>query len=153
MIVLQRGSDVGAVPVGSLLAFIAAAVCGAEALVLLKVLTNPLSTNAVGMGIGGLVLLALAFLSNEPRDLPQTAESWTALAYLITFGTLLLFAAQVFIVRRWTASAASYVFVVIPVVAATLGILLAGERLSVSLLIGGALILTGVFVGALLRSK
>jgi drug/metabolite transporter (DMT)-like permease len=155
IVVIQRGQDTGAVPIASFLAFVAAAACAAESLVVLKRfrLTDPLSTNAVGMGVGGLVLLFLSFFLREPQNLPRAAESWRSLAYLIPFGTLLLFGTQVFLVRRWSASAASYVFVLIPVVAAALGLLLAGERLSASLLVGGVFILVGVLVGALLRPK
>jgi drug/metabolite transporter (DMT)-like permease len=155
IMVIQRGQDRGTVPIASFMAFVAAAACAAESLVVLKRfrLTDPLSTNAVGMGVGGLALLALSFIMQEPQNLPRAAEAWTSLAYLIPFGTLLLFGTQVFLVRRWSASAASYVFVLIPFVAAVLGVLLAGERLSASLFIGGILILAGVLVGTLLRSR
>jgi drug/metabolite transporter (DMT)-like permease len=153
ILIIQGGQKAGGIPAASFLAFIAAAACAAESLVLLKRfrLTDPLSTNAVAMGVGGVVLLLLSFLAREPRSLPRAIESWASLAYLIPFGTLLLFAAQVYIVRRWSASAASYVFVLIPFVATALGVLLAAERLSASLLIGGPLILVGVLIGTLLR--
>jgi len=155
IVIIQLGHNTGEIPLASLMAFVAAAACAAESLVVLKRfrLTDPLSTNAVGMGVGGLVLLFLSFLVREPWSLPRAPEAWRALAYLIPFGTLLLFGTQVFLVRRWSASAAAYVFVPIPIVAAALGVLLAGERVSSWLLIGGFLILAGVLLGVLFRSR
>jgi hypothetical protein len=59
----------GEVPLVSLLALVAAVVCGAEATIVVKWFppTNPAATNAVATTVGAVVLLALSVISGESR--------------------------------------------------------------------------------------
>lgn len=52
--------------------------------------------------------------------------------------------------HRWTVSATSYTFLLIPLVTVVAGAIL-GERISPAFVAGGALVLAGTYVGAFLR--
>ena len=54
-----------------------------------------------------------------------------------------------YVLRRWVASRAAYSFVLIPIVTVVLSAWLDDEPLGLGLLLGGALVLAGVYVGAL----
>ena len=58
-----------------------------------------------------------------------------------------------YVLGRWTASGTSYGFVLVPLITVVLASWLAGEQITVSYIIGSALVLLGVYVGALMRPK
>lgn len=109
---------------------------------------HPVSTNAVAMVPGAALLLLLAALAREPAVVPARMETWIAVGYLI-LSSAVLFVGFFFIIRRWTASASSYATVLFPVVALVVGALLGGEGVRASFVIGAALVISGVYVGAL----
>ena len=53
--------------------------------------------------------------------------------------------------QRWTASATSYAFLLFPLVAIALGAVLFEEPVQPSFLLGGAVVVAGVYVGAIYR--
>jgi drug/metabolite transporter (DMT)-like permease len=143
--------QVGAnVPVGSLALVILGAVCIAESGIILKWIprSDPFGTNAVGMLAGGAILLTLTLITGEPRPVPAQSQTWIALAYLVVFGSVVLFSLYVFILQRWTASAVSYTTLLFPFVGVTIATLVIGERFSPSLVLGGLVALVGVYIGA-----
>jgi drug/metabolite transporter (DMT)-like permease len=75
-----------------------------------------------------------------------------SVAYLVTLGSVGLFVLILLVVRRWTASATSYVFVLFPVVTMLLGALLADEPLTARGVIGALVVMSGVWFGALAPS-
>jgi drug/metabolite transporter (DMT)-like permease len=139
------------VPLLSLLAMLGNALVAAEAGVIAKGMPrmHPIATNAVGMLVGAIFLLALSFAVGEAHDLPHTATTWAVVAYLSIIGSIGLFGLFLVMLRRWTASASSYALVVMPLVAVSLGALLRGETISPIFLVGAALVAAGVYVGAL----
>jgi len=56
------------------------------------------------------------------------------------------------VIKRWKASTSSYVFVLLPFVTIAASTLLDNEKLSPALISGGALVLLGVYVGALSKA-
>jgi drug/metabolite transporter (DMT)-like permease len=58
-----------------------------------------------------------------------------------------VFGLYVFVLERWSASLVSYEFLLIPVVTAIYSALLTGEALTLPVLLGGLIILGGVYVG------
>ncbi len=70
-------------------------------------------------------------------------------AYMVLVGSVLTFVLYLVVVRRWGASRASYVFVVIPVITILLSAWLDDEELTAGLLLGAPLVLLGVHLGAL----
>jgi drug/metabolite transporter (DMT)-like permease len=141
------------VPAGSLAAFVFGVACIAETGVIVKLIprSDPFGTNAVAMMTGTAVVLPLSLVTGEPWTLPVQTETWVAAGYLVVFGSVALFALYLFALSRWTASAVSYVDLLFPLVTISAAALLTGERISLSLVIGGAIILAGVYIGAFLK--
>jgi drug/metabolite transporter (DMT)-like permease len=109
---------------------------------------HPIAANAVGGVFVLPILLALSLLANESLVLPSRPETWAALAFLVVFGTVLLFPLAVFIIGRWTASGYSYTGLFKPLAGVALAAVILGEPLRLSFTLGGALVLVGVWVGA-----
>lgn len=139
--------------VGALVALALQAVFIAAGTIWVKRLprAHPVATNAVAMVPGALLLLALAGLTGEPFALPARSETWIALGYLV-LSSAVLFVGFFFVIRRWTASASSYATVLFPIVALAVGAILAGEGVSGSFIVGTALVMVGVYAGALAPS-
>jgi drug/metabolite transporter (DMT)-like permease len=139
------------VPLLSLLAVLGGALCFAQAAVLVRhfPVVHPVALNAVGMGTGAVLLLAGALVAREAIELPEQRETWLAIAYLVPVGSVVVFVLYIIVLRYWEASRAAYEFVLIPVVAVALSMWLDDEPLGVGLLLGGPLVLIGVYVGAL----
>jgi drug/metabolite transporter (DMT)-like permease len=141
------------VPVLSLFAVLGGALCFAQAAVVVRRFppVHPVVMNAVGMATGAVLLLAGALLARESYELPQRSETWLAIAYLVPVGSVLVFVLYLVVLRYWQASRAAYEFVLIPVFTVALSIWLDDEPLGLGLLLGGPLVLAGVYVGALRR--
>lgn len=142
----------GALSAAAVAAVLGTAVCLAEATVLAKSFPSvaPASMNAVGMAAGAAILVVTSFVAGEDRGLPTETVSWLALGYLVVVGSLVVFALFMFVLRRWTASATAYEFVLFPLVTVPLSAWLDGEPLTLGLLVGGPLVVAGVYVGALM---
>jgi drug/metabolite transporter (DMT)-like permease len=140
-----------AVPLPSLLAVLAGAVCFAQALVLVRRYprVHPVVMNAVGMAVAAAFLVAAAAVAGEPLVLPRRIETWAALAYLVLAGSIVVFLLYLLVLRYWTASRAAYSFVLIPFVTVLLSAWLDDEAVTGSLVAGGLLIVAGVYFGAL----
>lgn len=142
------------VPPAYLLAILLAAFCNAEAGILLKQypISHPIPTNAVSLSAGALVLFILSLLFGEPLILPQLLATHLALLYLVLVGSCLLFILVVYVLKRWKASTTSYVWVLFPFVTITASAFLDNEKINPALIFGGALVLLGVYVGALSKA-
>jgi drug/metabolite transporter (DMT)-like permease len=138
------------IPAISLLVILVGSLGLAESGVLVKLTprAHPVATNAVGMLTGALVLAALSVLSGESWVLPHEPRTWVALTYLILGGSVVVFWLFVFVLGRWTASAVSYEFLLIPLVTVPVAAVVTGEPITPAFLIGGVAILFGVYLGA-----
>jgi drug/metabolite transporter (DMT)-like permease len=143
------------VPLFSLLLILLAAVAIAESGVIVKWIprSDPFSTNAVATVVGAVILLGLALATGEPLVLPTQQATWAGLVYVVLIGSVVLFSLYVFTLERWTASAVSYMTLLMPLVTLPAAALLLGERVSLSFVVGGALVLAGVYVGAFLKIR
>ena len=143
------------VPLLSLGLLLAAATCQAEAGIVAKRFPpgDPIAANAIGMILGGGMLAGIAIVTGETAVLPTKPESWIAMAYLIGPGSIAVFVLVLYVLARWTASATSYAFLLFPLVAIVAGGLLLGEPVQPSFLLGGAIVLAGVYIGAVYRPK
>lgn len=140
-----------ALSVAAILAVLAAAAADAEAAIIIKKFPtgHPVATNALAMLTASLALFVLSAAWKERWSIPTEIETVLALGYLVLLGSIALFVVYIWTLRRWTASAMSYIFVLMPLVSALLGSLLRNEGLSAGQIIGGILILAGVYIGAL----
>ena len=143
------GDSIGSASPIALLAAVAGAAAMATAPVVVKKFprVHAVVENALGMTVGGGVLLGLSFLFAEPQAMPTTAWTDFSLAYLIVLGSIGVFLLYVFVLRRMTATGASYIMLLAPLAAVGLGALLLGEPLRPIFLIGGVLVLAGVCIG------
>lgn len=148
------GPDGLALPVTGLLAILAAALAIGQSVVVGKRVSHnhPAIVNAVGMLAGAPVLLAISLLAGEQWLLPTQPEVAASVAYLVTFGSVGLFVLVLRVVRTWTVSATSYLFVLFPVVTMLLEAWLADEPLTLRGIAGAAVVMAGVWFGALSSS-
>ena len=145
------GDQLRAVPVASVLAMIGGSLCLAGSTVAAKRFprVHPVPMNGVAMLPGVALLLALSLIADEARVLPSRPEVVVAFAYLVLIGSTVLFVGFLYVLQRWTASATSYASLLFPVVTVAIGILFAGEAVSLQFIAGAALIVIGVYLGAL----
>jgi len=138
-------------PVLSLLAALGSALCIAQATVLVRRFppVHPVTMNAVAMTVGAAVLIAGSVLAGESLVVPQRAATWVALAYLVLVGSVVVFVLFLFVLRLWAASRTAYVYVLVPFITVALSAWLDDEPVGAGLVLGGLLVLTGVYVGAL----
>jgi drug/metabolite transporter (DMT)-like permease len=141
----------GVVELAPLLACIAGALCVAESGVVAKLFprVDPAATNAVGMIAGLAILAPLSLVAGETWTVPQRTDTILAVLYLMTIGSVGLFALFLYVLRRWTATATSYLLVLSPLVTVAVASLLAGEQISLQFALGGMLVGLGVYIGAL----
>jgi drug/metabolite transporter (DMT)-like permease len=137
------------------LAVVAGAACFAESSIVLKRLQtpDPVVANAIGMTTGAIMLLTLSVLNGETWALPRLASTWLSVIYLVIVGSVVVFYMIVFVLGHWSASASSYQLVLMPFVTISLGAWLLGEKIGSGLLVGGTLVLIGVWVGAFSGSQ
>jgi drug/metabolite transporter (DMT)-like permease len=151
IVLISQAPSRASVPPLSLLAAVGSALCFAEAAVLVRRFprVHPVTMNAVGMTAGAALLVGGSLLTGEAIALPGRAATWAAVGYLVVVGSVLVFVLYVVMLRYWTASRSAYVFVLIPLVTVALSVWLDDEPVGAGLLLGGLLILAGVYVGAL----
>lgn len=95
---------------------------------------------------GGLVMTALGLFVESPADVRWTGSFIASLLYVSVVGTSLAWLLWLGLVRAGEASRVSaYVFFV-PLVAILIGSLFLGEPLSPSLLVGTALVVSGIYL-------
>jgi drug/metabolite transporter (DMT)-like permease len=137
-------------PLGLALAVLAALML-AESGIVAKMTprADPIATNAVGMLTGAAMLLPLSVLLGEHWTLPVQDDTRLALAYLVVAGSLAVFWLFLYVLRRWDASVVSFEFLLIPLATIPFSALLTHELITPIMLLGGALILAGVYVGVL----
>ncbi|MDQ4109464.1 MAG: DMT family transporter [Actinomycetota bacterium] len=152
--VMSSGALAGDVSLLSVLAVVIAAAAAAESGIVLKLLpsAHPVVTNAIGMSVGAALLLVLSLVAGESWEMPVSPSVRAAILYL-AIASPFLFMLVVYVIRRWTATGASYQFVLFPIVSVVGGALLLGEGVTSSLLLGAPLVLAGVYVGALSGSE
>jgi drug/metabolite transporter (DMT)-like permease len=143
------------VPLLAIALLLFGAACQAESVVIVKRLPpgDPVAANALGMLLGGTLLVAVSLVAAEPLVVPVQTDTWLAMAYLIGPGSIGVFILALYVLARWTASATSYAFLIFPLVAISLGALLFAEPVQPSFLLGGGVVLLGVYVGAIYRPK
>jgi drug/metabolite transporter (DMT)-like permease len=139
------------VPIRPVLALIAGAASQAEASVLFKLYPqpHPHATNAIALSSGAVPLVGLSVIAREAWRLPRSGGTWVALAYLVVFATVGVSHLYLFVLRRWPASATNYSFLLFPISAMALAAWVLGEVVTASFVIGGAVVLAGVWLGAL----
>ncbi len=110
-------------------------------------LYDTLTLNALVFGVGAILLIPFCAesVAKVPwRDVPS--QAWWGLAYMVLFGSLIAYLIYGFALQELSASHVAAFSYLQPVMAAVLGVWLLGERISMTVLWGGALILFGVYL-------
>jgi drug/metabolite transporter (DMT)-like permease len=143
-----------ALPPLSLVALLGSVLCVAQAAVVVRRFppVHVVTMNALATFAAALVLVPAAFVAREPIVLPRHGATLLALAFGVVGGSL-LFVLYVFVLKRWAASRAAYLFVLAPFLTFVLSARLDDEPLGPGLVVGGAFIVAGVYVGALRQSS
>ena len=151
VLLMSRIALDASISIGTILVAMAAAFCLAEGAVLVRVFPpeHPVSLNAVGMTVGAAVLFVGSLLAGNEMRLPRLGETWLAMAYMVVIGSGIVFILWVFVLKRWDASRAAYNFVLLPPITLVFSNLITGEEVGVELILGGVVILVGVYIGAL----
>jgi len=106
----------------------------------------PLAAGAQMM-LGGAVLLALSRATGELHSFPHISlRAGLALSYLIVAGSLLGFTAYVWLLARMPATQVASHAYVNPLVAVALGYFVAGEALTMRMILASALVLASVLL-------
>lgn len=151
IVVMSQGALRDSIPLLSILALVASALCFAQAAIVIGWVpgVHPVSMNAVGMGAGAVVLILGSVVTGESQGLPKLAETWAALAYLVAVGSVVVFVLYVLVIKNWGASRAAYSLVLIPPFTVLYSVWLLDEPVGWELVAGGALVVAGVYIGAL----
>jgi len=152
LIVSSRLGDGLTLPL--LLALMAIPVAMAEGAVLIKLSPqpSPMASNAVAFSAGAVILTGLSLLTGEKWSLPADARTWAAFGYLVVIGAVLVNYLWLFVLARWPATKAAYGHVLFPIVSVAMSAWLTGEVVTVSFVLGAAVTLAGVWLGAISRS-
>lgn len=113
---------------------------------------NPYFSLGLQMVISGSFLLLGTKTLNSPginiflpiADIPFKA--WLAIAYLVIFGSVIAFVAYLYALQNLPTEQASIYAYINPIVAVLLGWILFNERVTLFLVIGGAVTLLGVYI-------
>jgi drug/metabolite transporter (DMT)-like permease len=153
--VISADQLAGSVPVLPLLATLGAALGIAQSSVLIKRLpdVHPITTNAVAMLSGATLLALVSLLIGESWTLPERPVTWFALGHLVLVGTVVVYALGLFVLTRWTASSASYLHILLPLVAVPLGAIFRAEPITPLFLAGAAVVVIGVYVGVVMGAR
>ncbi len=108
---------------------------------------NPYFSLGLQMVISGITLTGIAYTTGT--TIPLTAipwQSWTAIAYLVVFGSVISFIAYLYALQNLPTEQTSLYAYINPIVAVLLGWLIFSESLTVFIAIGGLVALLGVYL-------
>ena len=151
---LVFSDGIGAASPGALLAVLGGAVSMAAAPIVIKKFprVHAVVENALGMAVGGGLLFGLSVVFAEPKVVLVELQTQLALAYLVVLGSIGVFLLYLFVLRRMSASGATYVMLLAPLAAVGLGATLLGEPVRPIFLVGGVFVLSGVYVGVIAQA-
>lgn len=108
---------------------------------------DPLTLNAIVFTLGAIWLIpfcAISMAGVQWNRIPMNA--WWGLSYMVLFGSLIAYLIFAFALEKLSASKVAAFSYLQPVMAALLGIWLLNEKISLKVVIGGTLILLGVYL-------
>ena len=108
---------------------------------------NPYFSLGLQMVVSGITLTGIAHSTGA--TIPLTAipwQSWTAIAYLVIFGSVISFIAYLYALQNLSTEQTSLYAYVNPIVAVLLGWLIFSETLTIFIAIGGLVALLGVYL-------
>ena len=107
---------------------------------------NIFVSTSIQMTFGCIPLILAAFIFEDISQFQITTTSVGSILYLAVFGTIVAFLGYFWLLKKITAVSASLIALITPVVAIFIGVFFFSEALSVKIVIGTALILTGILL-------
>ena len=108
--------------------------------------TDPISFTALSMAVGVAGLAVASATAGEPWSAPAWPEGVLTIVYLGLAGSVVAFVTYWWILKRIEATSASYIGMITPLVAVSLGFTVGGEALDPLALAGAGMTLAGIFV-------
>jgi drug/metabolite transporter (DMT)-like permease len=154
IVVLNFEGDLRASPLGAILLVLAAMswAFGSAWSQHMK-LPKGMMAGAAQMIMGGAVVLFVSLVAGERIAAMPSWRSVTAVLYLGIFGSLVGFTAYTYLLSRVRPALATSYAYVNPVIAVTLGVVFAGERITMIGVIAMAIIIVGVVLVAFGQRK
>lgn len=151
VVVMSGFSLDGDIPVLAIAAALGAAACFAQGSIVVRHYphVHPVSLNAVGMVVGAAFLGVLTVVFGNAIALPADKATIVALVYMVFVGSGLTFTLYVVLLGLWSATRANYTFVLVPVFTVAISAWLLDERINAAFIVGGVLVVAGVYIGAL----
>lgn len=108
---------------------------------------DPLTLNTLVFSLGAILLVPFCAASVAKVRWDQvSSHAWWGLAYMVLFGSLVAYLIYAFALEKLSASNVAAFAYLQPVMAALLGIWLLAEKVSLKVVLGGTLILCGVYL-------
>jgi drug/metabolite transporter (DMT)-like permease len=110
---------------------------------------SPMLSSGMELIFGGILVLITSFIMGEPSHFHAsqvTLRSLLGLLYLITFGSVVAFSAYIWLLGHTSATRISTHTYVNPVIAVVLGWLIAGEKITTSLITATVIIILSVYL-------
>ncbi|MCK5764015.1 MAG: EamA family transporter [Clostridiales bacterium] len=98
------------------------------------------------MLFGGIGLAIASVITGDIYSVQFTTKSILAVAYLITFGSIIGFSSYIYVLQKWPATKAGTYAYVNPAVAVLLGMVFLNEPLTISMIFAMGIILFGVYL-------
>ena len=108
--------------------------------------SDPFVVAVYEMLLGGLMLSLTGTLAGESWTVSHDARTWWALGYLVVFGSVIAFSAYVWVLSHAPISLVATYAYVNPVIAVLLGWLVLDERVTGTMLLGGAVVVASVAI-------
>ena len=136
------------VPLEGLLAVFLAATFASLSNIFLKRAPQPsvFAANAVGAAAGAVICLGASVLLGEDRAIPSTLPAIWPVIYLTLAGSLGAYVIYTWLVGHWSVTNASYVGVVVPVIAVILGAIVLQETRAPETYFGAVIVVAAVVV-------
>ncbi len=108
---------------------------------------DPYFSLGLQMAMAGVALLLTSYLSGTAVPIETIPwQSWSAIAYLIVFGSIFAFIAYLYALQNLSIEQTSIYAYINPIVAVLIGSSFFNEKLSIFIIAGGAITLYGVYM-------
>lgn len=108
---------------------------------------NPYFSLGLQMFMAGIVLMITSYAMGTAIPINTIPwQSWTAIGYLVLFGSVVAFSAYIYSLKNLSVEQMSIYAYINPIVAVLFGSLLFGEKLTLFVISGGAITLYGVWM-------
>lgn len=145
----KPGKASGAHWQGDVMMIVAGAVFAVYTILMKEVahIYDTLTLNAIVFGLGAVLLIPFCARATARVEYSHVSTSaWLGLGFMVLFGSLAAYLIYGFALQKLSASTVASFSYLQPVMAAALGVWLLSERITTKTVLGGAIILAGVYL-------